>query len=451
MTNNDQIKPKSEYIRLRDGLAIRKVPQSKNWNLYLNLPGHKRLQFSLKTPDEDKAIELAWAEYTYAKAMLHNGEPLRQPTQRLTLVQVLDEIIKEHEKAQSKTKVKGKDGAHATHIRIWKRFVEFYDPKLKPSQLDVSQVRAFLKSAEPFSDTQLTATRYCFTTLFDRCVEKQLIKKDQVADLKKIKVDRKETKRRDHFTYAEFSTLYVSASVDASKGNSKKTIHSRHMGLTYMCFIFFSGVRAGEEALGIKWSDLSYNKHGDLYCVIREGKTRSYRKNNRFVLLDYFAEGAVIQAAHNKNKGKFKDYTNQAIINHLSSSSPNEPVFSTLYSDKPTYPVMFKRWLTRAQEAGEIAEGKELSLYSLRHSYITRAIEDDVQLSLIAENAGTSVAMIEKHYSHVCVMSQTARKALMRDKIALLEKMGQKPEQKEEDLQAQKEELLDFVAKEFPI
>ena len=112
---------------------------------------------------------------------------------------------------------------------------------------------------------------------------------------------------------------------------------------------------------------------------------------------------------------------------------------------------MFKRWLTRAQEAGEIAEGKELSLYSLRHSYITRAIEDDVQLSLIAENAGTSVAMIEKHYSHVCVMSQTARKALMRDKIALLEKMGQKPEQKEEDLQAQKEELLDFVAKEFPI
>jgi integrase len=41
------------------------------------------------------------------------------------------------------------------------------------------------------------------------------------------------------------------------------------------------------------------------------------------------------------------------------------------------------------------------SLYALRHTYISRAIEGGVPLNIIADNCGTSIRMIEKTYAKV--------------------------------------------------
>jgi site-specific recombinase XerD len=57
----------------------------------------------------------------------------------------------------------------------------------------------------------------------------------------------------------------------------------------------------------------------------------------------------------------------------------------------------FKRALVAA---GLPSDG---SMYALRHSYISTAIEGGAPLNLIAENCGTSVRMIEKTYSHLFV------------------------------------------------
>jgi integrase len=38
------------------------------------------------------------------------------------------------------------------------------------------------------------------------------------------------------------------------------------------------------------------------------------------------------------------------------------------------------------------------SMYTIRHTYISRAIERGMPLTLIAENVGTSVRMIEQNY-----------------------------------------------------
>lgn len=56
------------------------------------------------------------------------------------------------------------------------------------------------------------------------------------------------------------------------------------------------------------------------------------------------------------------------------------------------------------------------SFYSLRHSYISRSIEEDVPLFIIARNCGTSEAMIRKHYAKLLakkerVMLERASKA----------------------------------------
>jgi integrase len=57
-----------------------------------------------------------------------------------------------------------------------------------------------------------------------------------------------------------------------------------------------------------------------------------------------------------------------------------------------------RRMATALQRAGLDKEG---TFYALRHSYISRAIEGEVPLNIIAENCGTSVRIIETTYAKV--------------------------------------------------
>jgi integrase len=43
----------------------------------------------------------------------------------------------------------------------------------------------------------------------------------------------------------------------------------------------------------------------------------------------------------------------------------------------------------------------EGSLYALRHTYVSMAIEGGMPLNVIADNCGTSVRMIEKTYAKI--------------------------------------------------
>ena len=51
-----------------------------------------------------------------------------------------------------------------------------------------------------------------------------------------------------------------------------------------------------------------------------------------------------------------------------------------------------------------------MSAYTLRHSVITEMVRNGVALSSVAQVAGTSVAMITKHYAHL--NSKDSRAAL---------------------------------------
>ncbi len=60
---------------------------------------------------------------------------------------------------------------------------------------------------------------------------------------------------------------------------------------------------------------------------------------------------------------------------------------------------MQHRRMKRALKAAGLP--KTASLYTMRHTYISRAIERGMPLLLLAENVGTSVKMIEAHYAHL--------------------------------------------------
>jgi integrase len=76
-----------------------------------------------------------------------------------------------------------------------------------------------------------------------------------------------------------------------------------------------------------------------------------------------------------------------------------------------------RRMATAIQRAGLDQEG---TFYALRHSYISRAIEGEVPLNIIAENCGTSVRIIETTYAKV--LANKRREFIERGAPTLIER-----------------------------
>ncbi|MGR6778518.1 tyrosine-type recombinase/integrase [Moritella viscosa] len=453
MTKNTEKPTNYPYKRIIKGLAIRKVPQSKNWGIYLKLDGQKALQFSLKTSDQGEAEIRALKEYTNATALIENGYPLQQPKKRLSLHQIIDELISDYLemqiKANKEKEARKGNEKYATEIRHWRRIKAFYDEKMLLKELTVREVRDYFLNIETPSNTQLGRIQFCFKNIFERALEYKLINKNDVVDLKNIKVEKKNIEDRDAFTPDEFHILF-SYALTEYKTSGKGILHNK-MCVFYVSFMYHAGLRSGEEMMGLKWSDLGVSVHNDLYCTVRKGKTEGGSKKNRNVILDLKANAQLLFVATLKHPSLIKNLNDNDALLCLKQNKSNEHIFATKYSETPDYRTTFNNWLKELREINYLPDTKNFVLYSMRHSYITNAIEKNIPLTLIAENAGTSVRMIENHYSHTSVMNEVSRKYLVSDKLEATKNEKPKKELTKEEIQTQKNELLDFVAKEFPL
>jgi hypothetical protein len=80
-------------------------------------------------------------------------------------------------------------------------------------------------------------------------------------------------------------------------------------------------------------------------------------------------------------------------------------------------PGAFERAL---EQAGLLynAQGQKRSLYSIRHTYATiMLVQSKVDIHTLARNMGTSVQMIEKHYSHLSVLQKHEQLSPLTDGI----------------------------------
>tara|TARA_B110000967_G_C18660507_1_gene447903 strand:+ start:193 stop:627 length:435 start_codon:yes stop_codon:yes gene_type:complete len=62
----------------------------------------------------------------------------------------------------------------------------------------------------------------------------------------------------------------------------------------------------------------------------------------------------------------------------------------------------FKAFLTEAGLLKCLKTGRDLTLYSLRHTYATFAlVNGGIDIHALTKQMGTSIGMIERHYSHL--------------------------------------------------
>ena len=94
-------------------------------------------------------------------------------------------------------------------------------------------------------------------------------------------------------------------------------------------------------------------------------------------------------------------------------------VFRLKDGSKPTsFEALFDSYLEHIGIPTELSTGKKYTFYSLRHTYATLKLQyEGVPISTLAKHMGTSVNMIEKHYSHLDVkkVKEDLRGQLLQD------------------------------------
>ena len=113
---------------------------------------------------------------------------------------------------------------------------------------------------------------------------------------------------------------------------------------------------------------------------------------------------AALRRIAERNYGITGDVLNP--LKALTATSNEDNVFRTKAGKKPTsFQKLFRHYLIEHNLLIDPLTEKERVFYSLRHTYATLAlVNDKVPIHTLARQMGTSVAMIEKHYSHLKVL-----------------------------------------------
>ena len=227
--------------------------------------------------------------------------------------------------------------------------------------------------------------------VFDEALERGYMTKFQVPLLRNHGI---KTQRRPDFTLDEYKQLYKALRVwerEARKGNESLL---RGVLRDYILVLANTGIRAGTEAMNLKWRNIShFEEKGMKFIALHvNGKTGQREVIARHSTA-YYLNRLRCRTA-DWAEGDFEEFLKQR---------KDDYVFRVEGKDMTgAFGKMFARFLERYDLLHDAKMGKERTLYSLRHYYATMALTyERMSIYTLAKHMGTSVLMIEQHYGHV--------------------------------------------------
>ena len=243
--------------------------------------------------------------------------------------------------------------------------------------------RAQKMKRRPARSTLLTHNA-AMQMVFKEAVDSKWMLAAQVPSL--TAVNGTSTVRRAAFTPAEYEK--IQNHLFKMEENSRKLVtkHIRELTQDYAEFVINTGMRPGTELDNLKWGDLHIERHDDkatFFISVRKGKT-TLHTGTREVVCKLALQQTIWRLTQRFPKRKATDN-----IFRLADGSETNEIGRTFNN--------------ALKELGldESPQGKR-TLYSLRHSFITwELIAQKVTIDVLARQCGTSIEMIERHYSHV--------------------------------------------------
>lgn len=240
----------------------------------------------------------------------------------------------------------------------------------------------------------------------------------------KLEAKGKKTERRIEFSVEEVRAIKANFEAWISRGRAdSKPI--RELLRDYVEILLDTGARPGKELLDLKWVQIETKMYPVITktdVVDEEGELIETVNANRTAFLKIQtgktgARTAVGRVETVKALGRIAERNYSKPLWQLLEEDIKDNVFMyrEVLSDKqikqkvkpslvkPTsFDKLFKSYLDTHNLLKDSATDKARSFYSLRHTYATLALtHDKVAIHTLAKQMGTSVGMIEKHYSHL--------------------------------------------------
>ena len=227
--------------------------------------------------------------------------------------------------------------------------------------------------------------------VFDEAIERGYMTKFQLPLLRN---DGVKSQRRPDFRLKDYTQLYKGMRTWVREARQGNETLLRNILRSYVLVLANTGIRAGTEGMNLQWQHIEFfeqdaRKYLMLHVRGKTGQHEVIARHNTVRYLDRLRRQNPAWAA-----GTFEEFLQRRLPDY---------VFRVDDRDMTTaFGRMFGRLLDKLNLLYDTRNGKQRTMYSLRHYYATMALTyNRMTVYTLAKHLSTSVAMIEQHYGHV--------------------------------------------------
>ena len=377
--------------RILDGkLTLFKRPESSLWQFRFKLPNGK--WHVLSTGLDDLALAKTQAVTMYEAIIIRAEAGINPKTKTFKQVAEL-ELANMTKALQQKT---GKRTYRDYAFAINKYLIPFFgktDINAITTEMiyDFEQWRIAEMGKVPMASTKRNhASAYNRIINFAR--ERGIIPFNKGVPLLDAKGEKSQP--RPAFTEQELDELRLSIPSWIDSALLDRSRQIRHLLSVYIEVLVNTGIRHSTEAMPIRWRHLQWHWIGEkkYLRIWVSGKT-----GPRYLIAKHKVV-EVLEGLIAWQKLPFET------LDQLIEAKLDKLVFRLPCGDQPTNFENIFRGLMKFSGLWKDSGDKKRTLYSLRHTYATFALADGIDIHTLARQMGTSVGMIERHYSKLTPM-----------------------------------------------
>ena len=370
---------KPELIRL-----VRR-DDSKKWQAHYKLENLKtwfrRSTDTANVKEASKIAERMWMKATFD---LEEGRPVTSRKFKPVAEIVLHRL--EAEIAAGTAKPSFRDYVSAIKLYLIPFYGLYNVDGVKPSVISEFHVWRRDKVGRELSGSAQNNHNAALNLIFDEAIERGYM---TAYERPLTKNTGAESDRRAEFSHEELEAMMKYAAKFIDDGRTARTKIIRELLAIYVPFMAATGMRPGTEAEYLEWRHIDVEvRDGQPILHFRLQRGKRGARNSCWLLLE-----RLRQLSPDLNHMTLEEVLKKKIPKLLFRLSDG--------SVPDNWNKPFRQWLEESELLNCPVTGKERSLYSLRHYYATQRLLEGIPIHDLAEQMGTSVLMITKHYSHL--------------------------------------------------
>jgi len=377
----------SDIHHFRDGkVVLFKRAKSPKWQARLKLPTGKWHRMSTKETDLNDAQEIACDKYDDIRFRTKNNLSILTKQFSNVAQVTIKELREQLHSGYGKV-------SYTHYIGAIERYLIPFFGNLNVDKIDHKKLHEFdLWRAKKIGRIPKKSTinnhNAALSKIFAVALKNNWIHQFQIPEIKNTGI---KSERRPHFTMQEYQQLYRFMREWYEQGRKRKTREIRELLRDYILILVNTGMRHGTETKNLKWRNIEQFVSDEGIQHLRfyvNGKTGKRELVPNTTVIRYLK----------RIQSRFDDLKDLSLEELF---KVDEYVFRTRSGEIPkdwhgSFEILMKDsdlWLDKHDQ--------RRTLYSLRHTYATFKLNAGLEIHTLAVQMGTSVSMIEQHYSHL--------------------------------------------------